>query len=117
MHLMLSNYQMLPSGGDGWLRVLKFRPSEKNLEVRTYSRWLEKFDPNRNSRSTWSLILISIRRAAAASWKNESLRVENPRAWAACDRVGGGSDDELDFRRRCAHYPHRFLGMDDAPLR
>jgi hypothetical protein len=46
VHQLLSNYQMLPSGGDGWLRILKFRPGEKKLEVRTYSPWLEKFDPD-----------------------------------------------------------------------
>lgn len=44
VHQMLSNYQMLPSGGDGWLRILKFMPGERKLLVRTYSPWLKKFD-------------------------------------------------------------------------
>ena len=43
MHQMLSNYQMLESGGDGWLRILKFMPGERKLIVRTYSPWLKKF--------------------------------------------------------------------------
>lgn len=44
VHQMLSNYQQLESGGDGWLRILKFIPGEKKLLVRTYSPWLQKFD-------------------------------------------------------------------------
>lgn len=43
VHQMLSNYQMLESGGDGWLRILKFIPGERKLIVRTYSPWLKKF--------------------------------------------------------------------------
>lgn len=43
VHQMLSNYQQLDSGGDGWLRILKFVPGERKLIVRTYSPWLNKF--------------------------------------------------------------------------
>jgi hypothetical protein len=48
VHQMLSNYQQLESGGDGWLRILKFIPGEKKLLVRTYSPWLKKFDHDPN---------------------------------------------------------------------
>lgn len=37
---MLANYQFLGHGGQGWLRILKFKPAEKRLEVHTYSPWL-----------------------------------------------------------------------------
>ena len=37
---MLANYQFLGHGGQGWLRILKFTPDEKRLEVFTYSPWL-----------------------------------------------------------------------------
>lgn len=40
---MLSNYQFLPHGGEGWLRILKFLPREKKLEVYTFSPWLGRF--------------------------------------------------------------------------
>lgn len=40
---MLSNYQFLPHGGEGWLRILKFLPREGKLEVYTYSPWLDRF--------------------------------------------------------------------------
>ncbi len=40
---MLSNYQFLTHGGEGWLRILKFRPRQGRLEVYTYSPWLARF--------------------------------------------------------------------------
>ena len=40
---MLANYQFLEHGGQGWLRILVFKPREGKLEVSTYSPWLDKF--------------------------------------------------------------------------
>jgi Bacterial Ig domain/Carboxypeptidase regulatory-like domain/Abnormal spindle-like microcephaly-assoc'd, ASPM-SPD-2-Hydin len=37
---MLSNYQVLPNGGDGWLRILDFHPSGNTISVQTYSPYL-----------------------------------------------------------------------------
>ena len=39
---MLTDYQGLPNGGDGWLRTLKFVPSENKIHVKTYSPVLDK---------------------------------------------------------------------------
>ena len=39
---MLTDYQGLPNGGDGWLRSLKFVPGENKIHVRTYSPLLNK---------------------------------------------------------------------------
>jgi hypothetical protein len=36
---MVANYQFLGHGGEGLLRILKFSPQEKKLEVFTYSPW------------------------------------------------------------------------------
>jgi len=42
VHEMLANYQMLEeSGGNGWLRVLTFRPDDGTILVRTYSPWVD----------------------------------------------------------------------------
>lgn len=49
---MLSNYQFLPHGGQGWLRILKFLPAEKKLEVFTYSPWLGQFREEPDQRFT-----------------------------------------------------------------
>jgi hypothetical protein len=37
VHELLANYQMLPSGGDGFLRIMLFEPSARSVHVSTYS--------------------------------------------------------------------------------
>ncbi len=37
VHQMLVNFQMRPEYGDGWLRLLEFRPQEKTVQVYDYS--------------------------------------------------------------------------------
>lgn len=37
VHQMLVNFQMRPRGGDGWLRLLEFRPDGKTVQVYDYS--------------------------------------------------------------------------------
>jgi hypothetical protein len=41
---MLTDYQGLPNGGDGWLRSLKFIPAENRIQVITYSPLLDKLN-------------------------------------------------------------------------
>ena len=43
---VLANYQMLPRGGEAYLRIMKFVPSEKKIYVTTYSPDLDKFEEN-----------------------------------------------------------------------
>ncbi len=40
---MLVDYQGEPNGGDGWLRILRFSPSQNKIIVRDYSPTLEKY--------------------------------------------------------------------------
>jgi predicted phosphodiesterase len=44
VHQVLVNYQMRPKGGDGWLRLLEFKPDGRTVEVFDYS-------PTRNQRN------------------------------------------------------------------
>jgi predicted phosphodiesterase len=44
VHQVLVNFQMRPKGGDGWLRLLEFRPDGKTVQVYDYS-------PTRNERN------------------------------------------------------------------
>jgi hypothetical protein len=50
---MLTDYQGLPNGGDGWLRSLKFVPAENKIHVRTYSPVLKQ--DNMDVKETFSL--------------------------------------------------------------
>lgn len=43
VHQILANYQMRENGGNGWLRLLKFVPSENRIVVQTYSPYLKKY--------------------------------------------------------------------------
>lgn len=44
VHQVLVNFQMKPQGGDGWLRLLEFRPDGRTVQVYDYS-------PTRNQRN------------------------------------------------------------------
>ncbi len=37
VHQLLSDYQERTNGGDGWLRIMNFKPSEDRIDVQTYS--------------------------------------------------------------------------------
>ncbi|MDG2222555.1 MAG: metallophosphoesterase [Rubripirellula sp.] len=50
---MLTDYQGLPNGGDGWLRSLRFVPSEDKIHVRTYSPLLD--EDNKDLKETFSV--------------------------------------------------------------
>lgn len=49
---MMANYQFMTHGGEGWLRILRFRPREAKLDVFTYSPWLKKFREEPDQRFT-----------------------------------------------------------------
>ena len=46
---LFSNYQELANGGNAWLRIMKFHPSQNTIDVLTYSPFLNSYmtdDPN-----------------------------------------------------------------------
>jgi len=42
VHEMMANYQKLPAGGLGYMRLLEFQPDRKTVQVRTFSPSLKK---------------------------------------------------------------------------
>lgn len=40
VHQLMANYQSRPNGGNGWLRIMRFVPSENKIYVQTYSPYL-----------------------------------------------------------------------------
>lgn len=50
---MLTDYQGLPNGGNGWLRLLQFIPDENRIQVKTYSPVLNSY--NERADETFSL--------------------------------------------------------------
>jgi hypothetical protein len=49
---MLTDYQDRPSGGEGWLRILRFVPGENKIYVQTYSPWLNRYETDADSEFT-----------------------------------------------------------------
>jgi hypothetical protein len=45
VHQVLANYQtpIQPNAGNGFLRLLRFKPQENRIDVRTYSPWLNQY--------------------------------------------------------------------------
>jgi hypothetical protein len=44
VYQMLANYQMKPLGGSGFLRILRFDPSENVVDIETYSPYLDEYN-------------------------------------------------------------------------
>jgi hypothetical protein len=49
VYQLLADYQNRPSGGQGWLRILRFVPADDRVYVETYSPWLGQFETDANS--------------------------------------------------------------------
>ncbi len=49
---MLADYQGRASGGEGWLRILRFVPADDTVYVETYSPWLGRFETDADSTFT-----------------------------------------------------------------
>jgi len=56
---MLTDYQGLPNGGDGWLRMLKFVPAKDRIEVMTYSPVLNRYNDRADETFTLSYEMTS----------------------------------------------------------
>ncbi len=52
---IFANYQSLTNGGDGWMRILTFRPNLNRIDVVTYSPYLNQYktDSNNQFSVTW----------------------------------------------------------------
>lgn len=52
VHSVLSDYQSRANGGDGWLRILNFKPSTNQIDFQTYSPTLGQFETDASSQFT-----------------------------------------------------------------
>ena len=54
VYILLANYQDYTSGGNGYLRMMQFIPSTNQIQVKTYSPYLNKYETDANSQFTLS---------------------------------------------------------------
>ena len=52
VYSLLSDYQSRTNGGNGWLRVLQFLPSQNQIQVKTYSPTLGQYETDADSQFT-----------------------------------------------------------------
>ncbi len=57
VHSILADFQGRTNGGDGWLRILTFKPSQNIVQVQTYSPTLNKYETDADSAFTLSVNL------------------------------------------------------------
>lgn len=63
---MLADYQSRDNGGDGWLRLIGFVPADREIQIRSYSPVLDRFETDANSQFTIPWDRSSIRCCAEA---------------------------------------------------
>jgi len=70
---ILADYQRRAKGGNGFLRLIRFVPASRQIEVRTYSPALDQFETDENSQFVvpWEM--------PAACWGRQSTPVDRPR--------------------------------------
>ncbi|MCX6273805.1 MAG: T9SS type A sorting domain-containing protein [Bacteroidetes bacterium] len=49
---LLSDYQARTNGGNGWMRIMRFSPSNNTISVKTFSPWLNQYETDANSQFT-----------------------------------------------------------------
>jgi hypothetical protein len=49
VHSLLADYQGRSNGGDGWMRIMKFRPSLNRVDVQSYSPTLDQYETDADS--------------------------------------------------------------------
>jgi hypothetical protein len=52
VYQLLADYQSLENGGNGWLRIMEFRPGEELIYVNTYSPYLNQYQTDSDSEFT-----------------------------------------------------------------
>lgn len=52
VHTLLADFQGRTNGGNGWLRILEFSPANDEIQVKTYSPWLNQFETDADSEFT-----------------------------------------------------------------
>jgi hypothetical protein len=57
VHSILADYQSRANGGDGWLRIMTFKPSSDEIQIQTYSPTRNEYETDANSAFTISVNL------------------------------------------------------------
>jgi len=76
IHTFISDYQFRTNGGDGWMRLMYFSPSNNTVSIKTYSPWLDKFETDFDSEMSFHYDMQSPPRGARSGNTQAALRSE-----------------------------------------
>ena len=79
IYSLMSDYQSLEDGGNGWLRILRFSPSANQISVSTYSPVLDQFE---NTSSGQFTLAYDMQSDATAKREGPRLLPEKAPGWA-----------------------------------
>jgi len=54
IHILLADYQGRTNGGNGWLRILEFNKPSNQINIKTYSPYLDQYETDANSQFSLS---------------------------------------------------------------
>jgi hypothetical protein len=60
VHQLLADYQTRSNGGNGWLRIMRFVPSEDMVYVETYSPYLNQYETDSDSQFSIHLVMGAV---------------------------------------------------------
>jgi hypothetical protein len=92
VHTLLANYQSRENGGNGWLRLLEFSPSNSVIRVRTYSPLLDQYESDADSEFTLDCNLGT--GGAFASVGETSAVIPTPSAGVTCSNLASATTYE-----------------------
>jgi hypothetical protein len=91
IYSLMSDYQSLANGGNGWLRIMQFTPSDDEIQVSTYSPVLDQFQTSSVGQFSLSYNMHSqVARRAPGKHKTYTAHVVRP--------VARARRPSLDFR-------------------
>ena len=59
VYSLMSDYQGRANGGNGWLRIITISPTNNNIQVKTYSPWLNQFETDADSQFSLPANLVN----------------------------------------------------------
>ncbi|MBK8784602.1 MAG: tandem-95 repeat protein [Anaerolineales bacterium] len=59
VYSLMSDYQGRTAGGNGWLRIITISPTNNNIQVKTYSPWLNQFETDADSQFSLPVNLVN----------------------------------------------------------
>ncbi len=87
---MLTDYQGLPRGGNGWLRTLRFVPAENKIQVKAYSPLLK--ESKDDAKHSFSLDYEMTSTASEGTPQEQKRLAELDAYWAEVSRAVGAGD-------------------------